>query len=468
MDSPLLPQLDRHPDMSLLDDSSLLEDMTLDSEPNASGAHYHDDRDQDQNLYHDRASHQHLFNQDDNRGAADFGVASAAASGSGSKPAGAAPRHSIFGPPGGHGARGRAAIDRQMDDEEEENTPVTVTVTKDRYTTGIGAGAGAGAGAAKAKPRFSLFAPPRPPSPEDLHEDDEESPGQNEEEDDQDQTIHGRAIAIGQSQSHDANEHLNESQDRGSSGSMSGRGTMAGREARENKLRESLYELRRMNEVFDGFLGALEGVRGHNERLAQRVQQTSALLDEYTAIMGQTEFTQRLLLNPKWTGSADDAEAIAAEEQARFLAQQAAEEEARRQAEAARLAEEEKERREALAKERSERGGLGGRGAGTAGRGRNRGGFGAGGTTNSTSARGGAGTGTGTGTGTVAAGRARGTGIPRPSTIPRPTSGTGVRRGTTTTTTTSSSTSSSSRTNSASNGLGGQYSHVKSSGYGPR
>jgi hypothetical protein len=34
---------------------------------------------------------------------------------------------------------------------------------------------------------------------------------------------------------------------------------------RDDKLRESLYELRRMNEVFEGFLGALEAARGHNE-----------------------------------------------------------------------------------------------------------------------------------------------------------------------------------------------------------
>lgn len=34
---------------------------------------------------------------------------------------------------------------------------------------------------------------------------------------------------------------------------------------RDDKLRESLYELRQMNEVFDGFLGALESARGHNQ-----------------------------------------------------------------------------------------------------------------------------------------------------------------------------------------------------------
>lgn len=34
---------------------------------------------------------------------------------------------------------------------------------------------------------------------------------------------------------------------------------------RDDKLRESLYELRQMNQVFDGFLTSLEAARDHNE-----------------------------------------------------------------------------------------------------------------------------------------------------------------------------------------------------------
>lgn len=34
---------------------------------------------------------------------------------------------------------------------------------------------------------------------------------------------------------------------------------------RDEKLRESLYELREMNNIFEGFLGALEDARGHNQ-----------------------------------------------------------------------------------------------------------------------------------------------------------------------------------------------------------
>ncbi len=36
-------------------------------------------------------------------------------------------------------------------------------------------------------------------------------------------------------------------------------------EGRDDKLRATLFELRKMNEVFEGFLGALEGVKEHNE-----------------------------------------------------------------------------------------------------------------------------------------------------------------------------------------------------------
>ncbi|WVQ82116.1 hypothetical protein IAT38_004244 [Cryptococcus sp. DSM 104549] len=74
-----------------------------------------------------------------------------------------------------------------------------------------------------------------------------------------------------------------------------------------DRLRESLYELKRINETFDGLLGALEGAKGHNDRLAERVQQTSTLLEEYIAIMGQTEHTKKLAANPEWSGSTNDA-----------------------------------------------------------------------------------------------------------------------------------------------------------------
>lgn len=42
-----------------------------------------------------------------------------------------------------------------------------------------------------------------------------------------------------------------------------------------------------------------------SKRLALRVKETSTLLDQYTALLGQTEHTQKLLSNPNWTGAND-------------------------------------------------------------------------------------------------------------------------------------------------------------------
>ena len=95
--------------------------------------------------------------------------------------------------------------------------------------------------------------------------------------------------------------------------------TAAGRAAREERLKDSLYELRGINDTFEMFLGALESARGHNEvsraflqckdidvqRLAKRVDETSTLLDDYTALLGQTAHTYKLLSNPEWTGAGD-------------------------------------------------------------------------------------------------------------------------------------------------------------------
>jgi hypothetical protein len=41
--------------------------------------------------------------------------------------------------------------------------------------------------------------------------------------------------------------------------------TATGRAAREERLKDSLYELRSINDTFEIFLGALESARGHNE-----------------------------------------------------------------------------------------------------------------------------------------------------------------------------------------------------------
>ena len=96
----------------------------------------------------------------------------------------------------------------------------------------------------KTQPRFSLFAAPadnqRPAAAskgrEALIERSSESIEEGYEEEEEEQQPIPRAAGVSESST-----------------------------ARDDKLRESLYELRQMNEVFDGFLNALEAARGHNE-----------------------------------------------------------------------------------------------------------------------------------------------------------------------------------------------------------
>lgn len=122
----------------------------------------------------------------------------------------------------------------------------------------ISAGKGASTGN---KPRFSLFAPPR-----QAYEDDDRRSIAEEEDDERTSSIVNRGdVSI-----------PNEVYEREEGGGIKGEG---GDEERvrpqehsrqhdsdgEKKLRESLYELRKFNEVFEGFIGSLEGVKGHNE-----------------------------------------------------------------------------------------------------------------------------------------------------------------------------------------------------------
>jgi len=96
-------------------------------------------------------------------------------------------------------------------------------------------------------PRFSLFAPNQGPSSRtndhaDIEDEARSDFGEISEE--------GEDVAVDET-IHADNEQAT---DRAESSA-----------ARDDKLRESLYELRQMNEVFDGFLGALEAAKGHNE-----------------------------------------------------------------------------------------------------------------------------------------------------------------------------------------------------------
>jgi hypothetical protein len=112
----------------------------------------------------------------------------------------------------------------------------------------------------------------------------------------------------------------------GAAGSHSGKngGTHPSADAqRDERLKAALFELKKMNSVFENYASALEAARHHNEvsvaenfrkielkrtvkqRLARRTAQTSQLLDQYVALVSQTEHTQRLILDKRWTGVTD-------------------------------------------------------------------------------------------------------------------------------------------------------------------
>ncbi|KAG8984338.1 hypothetical protein FRB90_005389, partial [Tulasnella sp. 427] len=84
--------------------------------------------------------------------------------------------------------------------------------------------------------------------------------------------------------------------------------------------------------------------------LAQQVENSHQLLNKYTALLGQTEHTARLLLDSQWQGA--EADEVLAAEQAR---QEALEQERREQEERERLERQEREAAEREAQEERER-----------------------------------------------------------------------------------------------------------------
>lgn len=49
----------------------------------------------------------------------------------------------------------------------------------------------------------------------------------------------------------------------------------------------------------------MRAAKADPQRLATRVAQTSALLDDYVKLLGQAEHTRQLVMNEKWTGAED-------------------------------------------------------------------------------------------------------------------------------------------------------------------
>ncbi|KAE8205013.1 hypothetical protein CF328_g738 [Tilletia controversa] len=119
---------------------------------------------------------------------------------------------------------------------------------------------------------------------------------------------------------------------------------------REDALRRNLLEVRRMNEVFEGYEAMLKGSADQIDQFADRVRTTDTLLDRYIALLRDSSRTQELLLSPQWKGaSADSAEA---HDLAIALAQRETERVREEDERRRREAEIERRRREAEARER--------------------------------------------------------------------------------------------------------------------
>ncbi|KIO17456.1 hypothetical protein M407DRAFT_32882 [Tulasnella calospora MUT 4182] len=87
------------------------------------------------------------------------------------------------------------------------------------------------------------------------------------------------------------------------------------RRTREEELQTTLYQMRSINSVLLEYLDALNETERNNRILAQQVDNSHQLLNKYTELLGQTEHTTRLLLDPQWQGA--EADEVLAAEQAR-------------------------------------------------------------------------------------------------------------------------------------------------------
>ncbi|KAK0709575.1 DASH complex subunit Duo1-domain-containing protein [Lasiosphaeria miniovina] len=119
-------------------------------------------------------------------------------------------------------------------------------------------------------------------------------------------------------------------------------------EARETALRRELEGVRNINEVIEGVIATLERAKGNMGTVSKTVDNASALLNTWTRILSQTEYNQRLILNPDWNGATQDLADIENEalQKQRDAERRAAEAERRRE-EARRKAEDEDRQRTA-------------------------------------------------------------------------------------------------------------------------
>ena len=76
--------------------------------------------------------------------------------------------------------------------------------------------------------------------------------------------------------------------------------------AHEASLRQELSSIRTMNQVISGVVDSLEKAKSNMETVSATVSNASNLLTTWTRILSQTEYNQRLILNPQWQGASQD------------------------------------------------------------------------------------------------------------------------------------------------------------------
>ncbi|PAV19023.1 hypothetical protein PNOK_0586700 [Pyrrhoderma noxium] len=116
--------------------------------------------------------------------------------------------------------------------------------------------------------------------------------------------------------------------------------------SKEDRLRQDLFVLRKLNEGFALYKNALSDTKSSTESVAEQLKQTNALLNKYIDILAKSESATRMIFDERWHGADDDEATL-------DRLQQEAAEKARREAEE--RAEAERKEKERLEREERER-----------------------------------------------------------------------------------------------------------------
>lgn len=82
-------------------------------------------------------------------------------------------------------------------------------------------------------------------------------------------------------------------------------------------MEEELAQVQRLNGVMRRTINTCDRAAGNMEMLLQTVGNADRLLDMWTRMLSQAEYTQRLLLDERWEGASKDAADMEAEAMAR-------------------------------------------------------------------------------------------------------------------------------------------------------